>query len=136
MKIISQTEATQVICLNGFVCLKEISVTQKYARADPKSSKWYRDYILSDKCKGLRGKKAMKFRRCFRMPLETFRELCQLAHDENWFPGYGQFDCTGRPIEILMLGSLRYLGRGWTFDDLEEATDISEESQRVFFITL
>jgi hypothetical protein len=32
-----------------------------------------------------------------------------------------------------VLGSLRYLGRGWTFDDLEEATGISEEVHRVFF---
>jgi hypothetical protein len=32
-----------------------------------------------------------------------------------------------------MLGSLRYVGRGWTFDDLEEASGISEESHRVFF---
>ena len=36
-------------------------------------------------------------------------------------------------MELLVLGSLRYLGRGWTFDDLEEATGISEESHRVFF---
>ena len=28
-----------------------------------------------------------------------------------------------------MLGSLRYIGRGWAFDDLEEAI---EESHRVF----
>ena len=39
----------------------------------------------------------------------------------------------GVPLELLVLGSLRYLGRGWTFDDLEEATGISEESHRVFF---
>ena len=37
------------------------------------------------------------------------------------------------PIELLLLGSLRYLGRGWTFDDLEECTGISEETHRVFF---
>ena len=32
-----------------------------------------------------------------------------------------------------MLSSLRYLGRGWTFYDLEEAIGISEETHRVFF---
>ena len=37
------------------------------------------------------------------------------------------------PIELLLLGSLHYLGRGWTFDDLEECTGISEETHRVFF---
>ena len=32
-----------------------------------------------------------------------------------------------------MLGSLRYLGRGWTFDDIEENTAISNEVHRTFF---
>lgn len=39
----------------------------------------------------------------------------------------------GVPLDLLVLGSLRYLGRGWTFDDLEESTGISEEVHRVFF---
>jgi len=33
----------------------------------------------------------------------------------------------------LELGSLHYLGRGWTFDDVEENTAISKEVQRTFF---
>jgi hypothetical protein len=33
----------------------------------------------------------------------------------------------------LILGALRYLGRGWTFDDCEESTAIGEETHRVFF---
>ncbi len=36
-------------------------------------------------------------------------------------------------MELLLLGSLRYLGRGWTFDDLEEATAISFEVHHNFF---
>ena len=32
------------------------------------------------------------------------------------------------------MGSLRYLGRGWTMDDLEESTNISSEVHRVFFL--
>ena len=45
-------------------------------------------------------------------------------------------DATGKkssPLELLILGSLRYLGRGWTFDDCEESTAISEEVHRKFF---
>ena len=38
----------------------------------------------------------------------------------------------GVPLEILVLGSLRYIGRGWTFDDLEEATGVHEETHRRF----
>ncbi|KAG7345241.1 hypothetical protein IV203_032772 [Nitzschia inconspicua] len=40
---------------------------------------------------------------------------------------------TGRSIGAAVLTALRYLGRGWTFDDLSEATAISEEVIRVFF---
>ena len=34
---------------------------------------------------------------------------------------------------MLVLGSLQYLGRGWTFDDVEENTAISKEVHRTFF---
>jgi hypothetical protein len=37
------------------------------------------------------------------------------------------------PIHLLILTSLWYLGRGWTFDDCEEATAISEDVCHVFF---
>jgi len=37
------------------------------------------------------------------------------------------------PISLLLLALLRYLGRGWTFDDLAENTAISQEVVRVFF---
>lgn len=40
---------------------------------------------------------------------------------------------TSSPIELLLLGSLRYLGRGWTFCDLAESTYIHREVHRVFF---
>ena len=38
------------------------------------------------------------------------------------------------PIELLVLGwCLLYLGRDWTFDDIEESTFIDKDVQRVFF---
>lgn len=37
------------------------------------------------------------------------------------------------PLSLLILCALRYLGRGWTFDDLSENTCISEEVIRIFF---
>ena len=36
-------------------------------------------------------------------------------------------------MELLLLGSLRYLGRGWTFDDCEESTAIDQDVHRIFF---
>jgi hypothetical protein len=38
-------------------------------------------------------------------------------------------------IELLVLGLLRYIGRGWTFDDIKEQTAISNEVHRLFFHT-
>ncbi len=37
------------------------------------------------------------------------------------------------PLELLLEGSLRYLGRGWTFDDIEKATTISRDVHRCSF---
>ncbi len=37
------------------------------------------------------------------------------------------------PVELLVLGSLRYLGRGWTFDDYEESTTIDKDVHCCFF---
>ena len=45
-------------------------------------------------------------------------------------------NCAGAnasPLELLILGLLCYLGHGYTFDNLEECTAISEEVHRVFF---
>jgi hypothetical protein len=42
----------------------------------------------------------------------------------------GSKDATGdkaTPLEILVTGALRYLGRGWTFDDLLESTGVHAE---------
>lgn len=70
------------------------------------------------------------------MPHASFIQLVQDAKEGEWFPRWSRSSASGRPcspLELMILGSLRYLGRGWTFDDCEEATAISEETHRVFF---
>ena len=60
----------------------------------------------------------------------------EVARAENWFPRWSGRDAVGKeskPLEILILGSLRSLGRGFTFDDCKECTAISEEVHRCFF---
>ncbi len=37
------------------------------------------------------------------------------------------------PVDLLVLGSLCYLGRGWTFDDSEELTAIDKDVHCFFF---
>jgi len=66
-------------------------------------------------------------------------ELVKTSDDKNgvlYFRHWMSHDATGTPsspIELMVLGTLRYLSRGWTFDDIEEATCISEENHRQFF---
>ena len=36
-------------------------------------------------------------------------------------------------LPLLLMGALRCLGRGWTFDDLEENAGMSREFPRIFF---
>ena len=71
------------------------------------------------------------------MPHANFVELCDGIKESDLFLRWTSGkDATGKnssPIELLLLGTLRYLGRGFTFDDCEENTAISEETHRVFF---
>ena len=72
------------------------------------------------------------FRHRFRMPYATFEELVSMAQESPFFARWrsGSTDITGQeaaPLSLLNLCALRYLGRGWTFDDLSENTGISEE---------
>lgn len=106
----------------------------------PKQTFWYKLYVV---CPNLDSPKFQKkFRRRFRLPYGSYKQLLQAvvaAEDDDGIPffrAWMSFDATGKPsspIELLLLGSLRYLGRGFTFDDIEEATCISEETHRRFF---
>ena len=63
-------------------------------------------------------------------------ELLQWIRDDTRFARWCGAKVNNKmssPIELLVLGSLRYLGRGWTFDDIEEQTAISREVHRTFF---
>ena len=100
----------------------------------PTESLWYHAYIT---CPHLDDSRFhQKFRRRFRLPYSSFLDLVEDAREGNWFPRWTGKDATGKessPLELLILGAFRYLGRGFTFDDLEECTAISEEVHRVFF---
>jgi hypothetical protein len=51
--------------------------------------------------------------------------------EENIIPMY--IPRKTSPLELLLLGALRYLGRGFTFDDIEEDTFISADVRCCFF---
>lgn len=96
-------------------------------------SVWYQNYVEMRPFTALG---LNKFRRRFRLPYDEYLEFVADARRENWFPNVGKPDATGKlgaPLELLILGAFRYLGRGWSFDDIEESTNISAERHRVFF---
>ena len=98
------------------------------------NSNWYVSYIESPAINNPKFEK--KFRRRFRCCYQSYLDLLQMVEVDASFSRWTRKDAYGRvpsPIPLLLLGCLRYLGRGWTFDDLEESTSISEEVHRVFF---
>ena len=109
-----------------------------YLPLSPKQSCWYRLYVSRDP-QNITNRFLAKFRRRFRVPYQQYLNLLDDARREVWFPVWSMdnvVDAYGRPgspLELLVLGALRYLGRGWTFDDLEEVTAVSEETHRRFF---
>ena len=71
----------------------------------------------------------------FIIPNISFLELTHDISKHELFQSWSSKDCTGQEsgnIKLLILGPLRYLGRGWTFDDIEGSTAISREVNRVF----
>jgi hypothetical protein len=100
----------------------------------PKMSAWYQTYVVSPEVD--LPKFINRFRRRFRCSYDNFIKLTELVRNNPTFQRWLNKDAVGRepsPLELLVLGALRYLGRGWTFDDLEENTSISEECHRQFF---
>jgi len=100
----------------------------------PTESMWFNAYVSCPQTGDKRFEQ--KFRRRFRLPYESFLQFVEDAREHNWFPRWSKRNQNGddcSPLELLILGSLRYLGRGLTFDDCEESTAISEEVHRVFF---
>ena len=100
----------------------------------PKQTAWYFVYVKNPPLGD--AKFEAKFRRRFRMPYAEFPKLLEKVKADDSFRRWISKDAVGKessPIELLLLGSLRHLGRGLTFDDLEEHTAISEETHRQFF---
>ena len=75
-----------------------------------------------------------QFRRRFRLPWQAFKDIVNLHREEHDF--HEGRDAVGRPcvpLELKILGVLRVLGRGYTFDDVAEFVVSGEEIHRVFF---
>ncbi len=76
------------------------------------------------------------FRQQFCLTYTQYLELLDLVASNDLFDrwcGYRKNNKKVSPVELLVLGSLCYLGRGWTFDDCEESNAIDKEIHCCFF---
>ena len=95
----------------------------------PKECQWW-DYYVNNHLMFEDSFMRAKFRNRFRLPYANYLDLLQWIRDDTRFARWCGEKVNRKmssPIELLVLGSLRYLGRGWTFDDIEEQTPISRE---------
>jgi hypothetical protein len=77
-----------------------------------------------------------KFRVRFRLPYPNYLDLIEWIRNDPRFSQWCKVKKNKKkssPIQLLVLGALRYLGRGWTFDDIEEQTAIAKEVHQKFF---
>ena len=108
------------------------------------SSLWWVKYMDSTKDYNDPSTKiGKKWRLRFRIPRPVFDEIVSITRAAtkldargNIVPVFREKDATGRatpPLELYLMGVFRVLGRGWCFDDVEEATEVNQESHRRFF---
>ena len=106
-------------------------------KGEPSDSTWWVNYVILPEDK-MNARHKKKFRDRFRMPYDEWKKFVDKLNENEHFDSWkrGRTDALGRqccPIELLILGVLRKLGRDMTFDDLEEITYISERTHRSFF---
>lgn len=78
------------------------------------------------------------FRRRFKMSYAQYLEIVEKCKSCEQFQCWSDPDTPGNnaaPLELLVLASLKRLGKGWSFDELSENTLISCEVKRTFFNT-
>jgi DDE superfamily endonuclease len=106
----------------------------------PKMSAWWEDYIEDPQ--PINKHWAKQFRQHFRLPYASFVMLLDMISSDDSNGLFDRWKNTKErnrknkkvsPIELLLLGSLRYLGRGWAFDDMRDVTYISRDVHRKFF---
>ena len=124
------------------ICLRSIKRHPIMCRADDgslreatcKDSTWFSLYLHSPPV----GKRLLKiFRNRFRIPYDEFLILSDEILNHELFSRWSNKDaCGNKPsdIRLLLLGTLRYIGRAHTFDDACESTYISAEVHRQFFM--
>ena len=116
--------------------LKIFDASGNQVLANPKLSPWYLLYVNALQGNLCKKKFHKKFCHRFCLPYANYLELLKDLSDLGKFTCWESTDAVGKPLSplsIMLLGVLQCLGLGWMFDDLEEATLVSEETHRQFF---
>ena len=105
-------------------------------RFNPKNTYWYRNYVLYPNLECKRFRK--RFRNRFRLQYHSYVSLLETISSSPYFIKWNSAQDRNKrrnpsPLSLLLLASLCYLGRGWTFHDLAEGTGISRDVHRKFF---
>ena len=115
---------------------KDVSYDGIFMKMNPKETYWYKNYVLFPNVNCPHFRKT--FRNRFRIPHVQFNSLLNRVSTSEYFLRWDNGNkiksrMVRNPLSLLLLGTLRYLGRGWIFDDLEEATGIGRETHLQFF---
>jgi hypothetical protein len=120
--------------------IRKQRVRNQYTVEDRYSSVFYKNYILpslqeNPPIRDLSTTIGKTFRRRFRVPFCVFLEICESIKATHNLPE-DKYDAKGQEgikLSLLVLGSLRMLGSGCTFDAIEELTCVSRVTHRKFF---
>jgi hypothetical protein len=98
---------------------------------NPTESFWYLYYIKN----ALLDDKRFFARFCarFLLPYSQFKEFVEDCRNRALFKRWKGSDEIRHPSGLHVLGSLKFLRRGLTFDDIEESTAVSQEVNGNFF---
>ena len=102
---------------------------KKYDREHYRESCWWK-FLQRDNLSDLSSRDGKTFRNRFTVPYQLFEELLIMAR--NWF-SQRILDAFGKevsPIELKLLGTLRVLGKGCSWDLLYELSGVSAEVHR------
>ena len=103
---------------------------KQHERENFKESCWYK--FLQRDFSDLNGKDGKLFRNRFTVPYALFAQLLNLA--KTWFP-QKELDVCGRelpPVSLKLLGTLRVLGKGCSWNLLYELSGVSADVHRTW----
>lgn len=102
---------------------------------DALKASWYIDYVVEGTLPY--GARLLKtFKRRFKMPFTAFKDIVKEAQEKEWFPDYEENYAFGQKnvtLDMLILTSIRFLGRGCPVDEISGLSGISEKAIRKFY---